>query len=215
MKYLVESVSPEDTSIITEAVDGNKKSMYISGPFLMFEKRNRNGRRYPEKIMEKAVSEYKKEYIDTCRSLGEMNHPAGRLQIDPERACIMITELTKDGCHYMGKAKVLSTPLGKLLEALLNDGVKPGVSSRGYGTLTSDKTVKEDFRLTTAADVVHDPSAQDAYVSAIMEQKEFMLVNGILVEKQFDQLDRIKTLRPSKEYQEAVLAQFKQILGGF
>lgn len=217
MKYLKETVDANETEIITEAKEG-KVSRFITGPFMMFNKQNRNGRVYPEKIMDKAVQEYKKEYIDKSRALGELNHPAGRVQVDPERACILITELNKDGTYYMGKAKVLSTPLGKILEALLEDGVKVGVSSRGYGSVAtqgSQKIVKEDFRLTAAADIVHDPSVQDAYVESLMEQKEFMLVNGILVEKDFDRLERIKTLKPSKEYQEAVLEQFKSILSGF
>lgn len=216
MLYLKETVEAQDTEVLAEAVDG-KKSMYITGPFLMFNKQNRNGRVYPEKIMDTAVKEYKTGYIDKSRALGEMNHPSGRVQVDPERACIMITELTKDGSHYMGKAKVLSTPLGKLLEALLNDGVKVGVSSRGVGSIStrgSIKEVKDDFRLTAAADIVHDPSVGDAYVESLMEQKEYMVVNGIIVEKDFDRLARIKTLRPSKEYQEAVLEQFKSLLRG-
>jgi hypothetical protein len=217
MKYLKETVDANDTEIITEAKEGKVKR-YITGPFTMFNKQNQNGRVYPEKVMDKAVQEYKKEYIDKSRALGELNHPAGRVQVDPERACILITELNKDGTYYMGKAKVLSTPLGKILEALLEDGVKVGVSSRGYGSVLakgSIKEVKDDFRLTAAADIVHDPSVKDAYVESLMEQKEFMLVNGILVEKDFDRLDRIKTLRPSTEYQDAVLEQFKSILSGF
>ena len=123
MIYLKEEVSASDTEIITEQIEG-KKSLYISGPFMMFNKQNRNGRVYPEKIMDNAVNEYKQNYINKSRALGELNHPTGRVQVDPERACIMITELNKDGNYYHGKAKVLSTPLGKILESLLNDGVK-------------------------------------------------------------------------------------------
>lgn len=215
MKFLKEDLDPQDTEIITEAVDSNKKNLYIAGPFMMFNKQNRNGRVYPEKIMDKAVLEYKRDYIDKNRALGELNHPAGRIQVDPERACIMITELNKDGNYYYGKAKVLSTPLGGILRSLLEDGVRVGVSSRGIGTISnkgSIKEVKDDYRITAGADVVHDPSVADAYVESLMEQKEYMIVNGIIVEKEFDRLARIKSCKPSKEYQEAVLEQFKQIL---
>jgi hypothetical protein len=217
MKYLKETVDLQETEILVES-DGAKKNRFITGPFMMFNKQNRNGRVYPEKIMDTAVAEYKKDYIDKSRALGELNHPPGRVQVDPERACIMITELKKDGSYYMGKAKVLSTPLGKILEALLDDGVRVGVSSRGYGSVAnkgSIKEVKSDFRLTAAADVVHDPSVQDAYVESLMENKEFILVNGILVESDYDRLQRIKECRPSIEYQNAVLEQFKNLLSGF
>lgn len=216
MIYLKEEVAATDTEIITEAAEG-KKSLFISGPFMMFNKQNRNGRIYPEKIMDAAVNEYKQNYISKSRALGELNHPTGRVQVDPERACIMITELNKDGNYYHGKAKVLSTPLGKILESLLNDGVKVGVSSRGVGSISNQgnsKIVKEDFRLTAAADVVHDPSVEDAFVESLMEQKEYMVVNGIIVEKDYDRLQRIKTLKPSKEYQQAVIEQFKSFIGG-
>lgn len=217
MKYLKETVDPQDTEILVES-EGSKKSRFITGPFMMFNKQNKNGRLYPEKIMDKAVLEYKADYIDKSRALGELNHPVGRVQVDPERACIMITELKKDGTFYMGKAKVLSTPLGKILESLLEDGVRVGVSSRGYGSVSSQgnvKTVKEDFRLTAAADIVHDPSVHDAYVESLMEQKDFILVNGILVESDYDHLQRIKISRPSKEYQDAVMEQFRTLLSGF
>lgn len=217
MIYLKEDTLAEDTEVITEASPVGK-NMYITGPFMMFDKQNRNGRVYPKKIMETAVNEYTTNYINKSRSLGEFGHPAGRVQVDPERACILITELKQDGNYYMGKAKVLSTPLGKVLESLLNDGVKVGVSSRGFGSISnigSIKQVKDDFRLTAAADVVHDPSVGDAFVESLMEQKEYMVINGIIVEKTLDRLERIKQLKPSKEYQEAVIDQFKAMLRGF
>lgn len=218
MKYLREEIDSQEVEVLQESVQGeSKKNLYIAGPFTMFNKPNRNGRIYSEKIMDKAIEEYKKNFIDTKRALGELNHPTGRVHVDPERACILITEMTKNGTYYYGKAKVLSTPLGNIVRSLLEDGVKVGVSSRGVGSVGNSgslKEVKDDFRLTAGADVVHDPSVADAYVESLMEQKEYMVVNGIIVEKQLEQLQRIKTLRPSKEYQEAVLEQFKQILGG-
>ena len=126
MKLLTEIA--ETSQLLTESAEGQKR-MYIAGPFLMFDKPNRNGRIYPQKVMDEAVSVYDKEFIKRNRALGEMNHPPGRIQVDPERACIMTTELKKDGNYYYGKAKVLSTPLGKVLESLLLDGVTVGIVS--------------------------------------------------------------------------------------
>ena len=209
MKMLLERVDAQDTEILTEET-AKGKQLYITGPFLLFNKQNRNGRVYPEKVMDEAVAAYKKEYIDTKRSLGELNHRASN-QIDPERACIMIESLTKDGSYYHGKAKVLSTPLGKLVESLLNDGVKLGVSSRGFGSTARSgmlTEVKNDFRMTTAADVVMDPSAHDAFVQTITEQKEFVMMNGILVEQEIYELELIKRMKSAKQYQDAVLNKF-------
>lgn len=216
MKFLREEVDPQETEIITETV-GSEKTRFITGPFLMFDKQNRNGRVYPQSIMDEAVGLYRKNFIDTNRALGELNHPAGRVQVDPERACVMITEMKKDGNYYMGKAKVLSTPLGKLVECLLNDGVRLGVSSRGIGSVVQRgliKEVKNDYRITAGADVVHDPSVENAFVESLMEQKEYMVINGVIVEKDYDRLQRIKSMKPSKEYQQAILEQFRNILSG-
>lgn len=203
-----------DTEILTESVDG-KKSLYIAGPFLMFNKQNRNGRVYPEKHMDKAVKEYTEEYIKTKRALGELNHPPGRLQVDPERSCILTTELNKDGTYYYGKAKVLSTPMGKIVEALLNDGVRVGVSSRGVGTVQKRGQISEvqgDFRLTVASDIVADPSVGDAFVEALMEEKEYLLIDGHYVEKDlFEAKARIKKV-PSAKLEEAKLQEFQNFL---
>jgi hypothetical protein len=159
MKLLVEH-NLVGASIQADTSDGQKK-MFIEGPFLMFDKKNRNGRVYPKSVMKNAVKEYTEEYVKTNRALGEMNHPAGRLTADPERACILTTDLREDGPnHFYGKAKVLSTPLGKVLQALLEDGVKMGVSSRGLASIKKDGSttiVQPDFRLTVAADCVWDP----------------------------------------------------------
>lgn len=204
----------ESAKILTEELDG-KKSMYISGPFLMFGKQNRNGRIYPEEVMDKAVKDYQKNYIDKKRSLGEMNHPAGRLSIDPERACIMTTELKKDGNFYHGKAKVLSTPLGKVLEALLNDGVVVGVSSRGVGSVTqTGKTshVKNDFGLTTSADVVHDPSVGDAFVQHLMEEREYLFIDGQYIERDMFEAKARIFKAPMATLEEAKLAEFVRFI---
>lgn len=214
MKLILDHVRSNDTEIITESVEGQKR-LYIAGPFLMFDKQNRNGRVYPQKHMDAAVKEYKKEYIDTSRALGEMNHPPGRLQVDPERACILTTELNKDGTYYYGKAKVLSTPLGKIVEALLNDGVRVGVSSRGVGTVQKRGHISEvqsDFRLTVAADLVYDPSVGEAFVEALMEEKEYLFIDGHYVEKDlFEAKARIRKV-PSAKLEEAKLQEFQQFL---
>lgn len=214
MKLLTD-FSATTTEILTENTVEGTKRMYISGPFLMHSKENRNGRIYSKKGMDEAVKRYTEDYIKTSRSLGEMNHPPGRLQVDPERACIMTTELHPDGNYYYGKAKVLSTPLGKVLEALLNDGVKIGVSSRGLGSVTKrgkQTMVGEDFALTAAADVVHDPSVADAFVEHLMEEKEYLLIDGHYIEKDlFEAKASIKKI-PSNKLQEAKIAAFQQFL---
>lgn len=211
---LITDVSVVSTEILTESTSEGKR-LYIAGPFLMHSKENRNGRVYSKKGMDSAVKKYTEEYIKSCRSLGEMNHPAGRLQVDPERACIMTTELNPDGNYYYGKAKVLSTPLGKVLEALLSDGVKIGVSSRGLGSVSkkNGKTmVGDDFMLTAAADVVHDPSVADAFVNHLMEEKEYLLIDGHYVEKDlFEAKAKIK-VAPSYKLEEAKLQAFQEFL---
>lgn len=184
MKLITDIVT--STEVLTESTVEGHKSLYITGPFLMHSKQNRNGRIYSKKGMDSAVKKYTEEYIKTSRALGELNHPPGRLAVDPERACIMTTELTPDGNHYYGKAKVLSTPLGKVLEALLNDGVRIGVSSRGVGSVSKRGNVThvgDDFALTCAADVVHDPSVADAFVQHLMEEREYILVGGQYIER--------------------------------
>lgn len=155
---------------LNEAVDATgKKTLHIVGPFIQTEIKNRNGRIYPKSLMESAVNDYSKKYIETKMSMGELNHPESRMSVDPERACILIKELkedSNDNRYYQGKAKVLSTPLGKLVENLLKDGVTLGVSTRGTGTLNRDTV--ENFVLKTV-DVVSEPSAQAALMNSMME----------------------------------------------
>ena len=165
------------------------KGLFIKGPFLQSEKINRNGRVYPQHIMDGAVSTYITEYVDKKRALGELNHPA-EPQVNPERAAIMTESLKKDGIYYVGRAKVLSTPCGKIVESLINDGVQLGVSSRGLGTLKqkpSYSEVQEDFVLTTAADVVFDPSAQSSFVEGVFEQAEWIYESGAFKQVTLDE----------------------------
>jgi hypothetical protein len=200
--------------ILTESV-GDEKRMYIAGNFLMHSQPNRNKRIYDGEGMRSAVKKYTEEFVNTQRALGEMNHPKDRLTVDPERACILTTELHEDGNYYHGKAKVLSTPLGKVLEALLKDGVKIGVSSRGVGSTSKrgDIThVGKDFQLAVAADVVFDPSVGDAFVEHLMEEKEYIFINGILVDQDlYEAKQTIKRANASK-LQEAKLQVFQDFL---
>ncbi|HET8687711.1 MAG TPA: hypothetical protein VFM18_13755, partial [Methanosarcina sp.] len=194
-------------------VDG-KKTMKITGPFLLKNEKNRNGRIYPGKVMDAAVEKYIKDYVKTNRALGEMNHP-DRITIDPERACILTEDLQKDGNYYIGKAKVLSTPLGKLLANLLEDGVKIGVSSRGLGSITKKDgaiMVKEDYEIRTAADVVFDPSVATAFIDILMEDVHYIKYGELLVERDlYESKERIKKASMSK-LEEQKLKEFQNFL---
>lgn len=184
MKLIREEI--EKVEVITESV-GGKKQMYISGVFLQSEMVNRNGRMYPFSIMEREVKRYTNDYVNKGRALGELGHPDGPT-VNLDRVSHKITELKQDGNNFIGKAQILHTPMGKIAEALLKDGVTLGVSSRGIGSLRENikggyKEVGEDFMLATAADIVADPSAPDAFVQGIMEGKEWVWEGGMLREK--------------------------------
>ena len=214
MKLIKEDISFNDMELITEK-KGDSKSLYIKGPFLQAEKVNRNNRVYPMKVMERAVEQYKKDYVSEKRALGELNHPAEPV-VNPERAAIMTTELNKTGVYYEGTAKVLSTPCGQIVENLLSDGVKVGVSSRGLGTLKPMREgyneVQNDFVLTTAADVVFDPSAQTAFVEGVYEQAEWIYESGVFrsidLEEQRERLMKAK----KRELNEVKLKLFETFL---
>lgn len=174
MKLIKELV--EEVNFISEDANG-KKNYYIEGIFLQSNLKNRNGRVYPKHVMEKEVERYMKEYVETKRAFGELGHPEGP-SINLDRVSHIITSLKEDGDNYIGRAKITtSTPMGKIAAALLDEGAKLGVSSRGLGTLKQTQEgineVQDDFYLATAADIVADPSAPDAFVQGIMEGKEF------------------------------------------
>jgi hypothetical protein len=185
MKLICELV--EDFKIITEEKENGKKNYYIEGVFLQAEIKNRNGRMYPKEMLQREVARYNAEYVDKNRAMGELNHPDGPT-INLDRVSHLITSLKEDGNNYVGKAKILDTPHGNIAKSLLAEGVKLGVSSRGMGSLRTEgmdvQIVQDDFYLATAADIVADPSAPDAFVNGIMEGKEWVWQNGILVEKQ-------------------------------
>ena len=173
----------EDLEYIVEGT-GDKKSMYINGVFMMSETKNRNGRIYSNPILFNEVSRYRNEYVDKNRAFGELGHPEGPT-INLERVSHMIRELKEDGNNIVGKAKIMDTPYGNIVKNLINEGAKLGVSSRGMGSLEEKggaNYVKDDFYLATAADIVADPSAPDAFVDGIMEGKEWIWDNGVVKE---------------------------------
>ena len=177
----------EDINYITEAKDeSGKKSYFIEGVFMQGDIKNRNGRVYPAETLAKEVSRYNKEYVEKKRAYGELGHPQGPT-INLERVSHMITELKQDGSNFMGKAKIMTeTPYGAIVKSLMDEGAQLGVSSRGMGSLKAGKAgaqeVQKDFYLATAADIVADPSAPDAFVNGIMESKEWVWDNGVIRE---------------------------------
>lgn len=214
MKLIAEPTLFEEVKVIAEG-KGDKKKMYITGPFLQAEKENRNGRVYPQQVMDKAVEKYQEDYINKNRALGELNHPAEPV-VNPERAAILTESLDKDGIYYKGKAKVLSTPMGKIVENLLDDGVTVGVSSRGLGSLKPTRMghneVQNDFVLTTAADIVFDPSAQSSFVEGVYEQAEWIYESGVFSRVDLD-IERKKLLLSKKsELNEVKLNMFDKFL---
>ena len=213
MKLIREEI--EKVEVLTESVNG-KKNLFIKGIFLQSECVNRNGRRYPFSIMEREVNRYHENYVKKGRALGELGHPDGPT-VNLDRVSHKITELYRDGNNFIGKAQILSTPMGKIAESLLKDGVTLGVSSRGIGSLkeTSEgyKEVGEDFMLATAADIVADPSAPDAFVQGIMEGKEWVWDGGILRERVAQKTKaRINSLVDSRMLEEHKLNLFNEFL---
>ena len=194
MKLISESI--EDIEYITEDDEEGKKNYRIRGVFLQAEVKNRNGRIYPMSVLEKEVSRYNKEYVQKNRAFGELGHPDGPT-VNLERVSHMITKLHPDGKNFIGEAKIMDTPYGKIVKNLINEGAKLGVSSRGMGSLEPRRgaqVVKDDFYLATAADIVADPSAPNAFVEGIMEGKEWVWQNGAVKEMDIEayrkELDR-------------------------
>jgi len=187
MKLITELT--EEVEVITEESNG-KKSHYIQGVFLQSDITNRNGRMYPYQVLDREVKNYNEKYINTNRALGELGHPDGPT-VNLDRVSHRITSLTSEGKNFIGKAKLLDTPMGNIAKNLLDEGVKLGVSSRGMGTLKRENgynVVGEDFMLATAADIVSDPSAPDAFVEGIMEGKEWVWEGGLLREREIAEL---------------------------
>ena len=185
MKLISEEVSQAE--YLVEETNG-KKDYKIKGVFLQSDIKNRNGRVYPKEILAKEVTRYNKEFINKKRAFGELGHPDGPT-VNLERVSHMITKLYPDGDNFIGEAKVMNTPYGKIVKGLIDEGAQLGVSSRGMGSLINrggKNYVRDDFYLATAADIVADPSAPDAFVEGIMEGKEWVWENGALIEKDIE-----------------------------
>ena len=211
MKLITESI--EDIQILTEEKDG-KKTLYIEGVFLQSEIKNRNGRIYPFGVLQKEVERYSEEYVKAGRALGELGHPDGPT-VNLDRVSHKITSLKAEGNNFMGKARILDTPMGKIAKSLLGEGVKLGVSSRGMGSLKEDNGVKyvsDDFMLATAADIVADPSAPDAFVNGIMEGKEWVWEGGLLRERQIQEMKKEIDNASKVELEEKMLQAFDKFL---
>jgi hypothetical protein len=211
MKLIREEI--ETVQVITEESNG-KKTFHITGPFLQGDIKNRNGRIYESKILAKEVQRYNESYITKNRAMGELGHPDGPT-VNLDRVSHKITSLKQEGSNFIGKAKILETPMGRIAGALLNDGVTLGVSSRGMGSLVSRNGVNyvgEDFMLATAADIVADPSAPDAFVQGIMEGKEWVWDNGLLRECDVEAARRRINNSSIHELDETIINEFHNLL---
>ena len=213
MKLITEQI--ENVNVITEG-KGDSKKLYIEGVFLQSELKNRNGRMYPFSVLEKEVNRYNEEYVKTNRALGELGHPDGPT-VNLDRVSHRITSLTAEGNNFIGRAQVLDTPMGKIAKSLLDEGVKLGVSSRGMGSIDKREdcnVVMDDFMLATAADIVADPSAPDAFVNGIMEGKEWAWDNGILRETEVAKYKRYMSESTRRDLEERTLKVFNNFLTG-
>ena len=213
MKLIREEI--EQVEVIVEERNG-KKSMFIEGIFLQGDLKNRNGRMYPMETLRREVQRYTENHVQAGRALGELGHPDGPT-VNLDRVSHKIVSLKENGNNFIGKAKILSTPMGKIAESLISEGVKLGVSSRGIGSLKQTREgvniVGDDFMLSTAADIVSDPSAPDAFVEGIMEGKDWVWDGGILRESQVAKTYKyINTLVDQKQLDEKKLDLFNNFL---
>jgi len=211
MKLITEQI--EEVKVLVEEKEG-KKSYFIEGVFLQSDITNRNNRVYPFNILEREVMKYNENYISQDRALGELGHPEGP-SINLGGVSHKIVKLYPEDKNFVGRAKILETPMGKIAKNLLDDGVKLGVSSRGMGSIEQHNgfnVVKDDFMLSTAADIVADPSAPDAFVRGIMEGKEWVWDNGILKEQTIDRYFKSIKNSPVKQLEEQKLQVFKHFL---
>jgi len=211
MKLIAEQI--QDVQYLKEEDEKGKSNYKIRGIFLQGNIKNRNGRVYPVEVLEKEVNRYNKEFVNENRAYGELGHPEGPT-VNLERVSHMVTSLKRDGDNFIGEAKIMSTPMGKIVENIMDDGGKLAVSSRGMGSLEQKKGanyVKNDFYLATAADIVADPSAPQAFVEGIMEGKEWVWNNGILKEVEIAEIqeDIERNIRSrNAKYQALAFAKF-------
>lgn len=206
----------EEVKYLTEAKEDGKKNYFIEGVFMQGDLKNRNNRMYPVSVLDKEVGRYNKEYISKNRAYGELGHPQGPT-INLERVSHMTTKLERDGSNFVGRAKIMTeTPYGAIVKSLMDEGAQLGVSSRGMGSLKQNKNgiaeVQDDFYLATAADIVADPSAPDAFVRGIMENKEWVWDNGILKEAEVSEYKKQIQKTSRNQLEEKKLQVFKQFL---
>lgn len=216
MKLITEVT--EEVKYISEEGSEGKKALYIEGIFLQGNIKNRNGRMYRVETLEKEVNRYIKENVEMGRAYGELGHPDGP-NINLERVCMMIKSLRREGDNFIGKAKIMDTPYGNIVKNLMSEGARLGVSSRGMGSLkevNGVNVVQDDFYLATAADVVADPSAPDAFVNGIMEGVEWIWDNGVLKAQKLEQAKRhineAASKRNKQELEEAKIRVFQYFL---
>jgi hypothetical protein len=213
---LITEVYDQDIGFITEAKEDGGKNYFIEGVFMQGNIKNRNGRMYPMETLMKEVNRYNKEYVEPNRAYGELGHPQGPT-INLERVSHMIKELYQDGNNVMGKAKIMTeTPMGKIVKNLMDEGAKLGVSSRGMGTLKPGKDgtnmVQSDFQLATAADIVADPSAPNAFVEGIMEGVEWLQIDDRWVPQYIEETQKQIRKVSKRDLQEAKVAAFAKFL---
>ena len=216
MKLICELTESVDYELIEEGA-GGKKQYFIEGIFMQSEQKNKNGRIYPKEVLQKEVKRYNKEYVEPKRAFGELGHPDGPT-VNLDRVSHMITELVEDGKNFIGRAKILDTPNGQIVKSLIDEGARLGVSSRGMGTLKPDKkaqVVQNDFYLATAADIVADPSAPNAFVEGIMEGVEWVWDNGLLKAQDVERAKTNIQKASSKQLEEVKLREFKNLLSNF
>jgi len=214
MKLICEVVE-NNLEFIAEAKEDGSKNYKIKGIFMQGEIKNRNKRIYPVQVLSEQVDKYKKDYIDKNRAYGELGHPSGPT-INLERVSHMITDLYQDGNNFIGEAKIMDTPYGKIVKNLMDEGAQIGVSSRGMGSLKDNgngtQVVQKDYHLATAADIVADPSAPDAFVEGIMEGKEWIWDNGVLREAQISEYKDSINKTSRKNLEEAKLKVFSDFI---
>jgi len=213
MKLITERI--EQVQYITEASENGKKNLYITGPFLVYDKPNKNNRLYTKDTLSKEVGRYNEEFVKTNRALGELGHP-DTPSINLERVSHKIVSLEDNGEAFIGKAMILETPYGQIVKNFIDSGVNLGVSSRGMGSLVQTREgynlVQDDFKLATAADIVADPSAPGAFVNGIMENKEWLFVDGRFVEADIDSAKRQIRQASRKDIEQVALTLFENFI---
>ena len=212
MKLITETI--ENIEVLTEDKDSGGKDYKIRGIFLQGDIKNRNGRIYPVEVLSKEVGRYNKEFVEKKRAFGELGHPDGPT-VNLERVSHMITSLKPEGRNFIGEAKIMDTPYGKIVKNLIDEGAQLGVSSRGMGSMkqvNGKNVINNDFYLATAADIVADPSAPDAFVEGIMEGKEWVWDNGVLKSMEVEKYKEIIEGTRRAELAEAKARVFKDFL---